>query len=283
MPETLLDRLLKLYPTAKRQNLKRMVEAGRVTINRRPARFLKTPVAETDKVVVSDAPAGRSDTTAPPGLVIVHEDADLLVADKPAGLLTSTVPREPRPTLLALVRDYVSASDPRARVGLIHRLDRDVSGLLVFSKNPAAYDSLKSQLFHRTMKRVYAAIVVGKPAQRTGHFDSRLVELPNGTVRVTRMPDAGERAVTDYQLVSQHGPLALLRLTLLTGRKHQIRVHLSQHKLPVLGDPLYAPEHPAPRLMLHATQLTLAHPRTAETVKFESALPPEMRELLKQQ
>src|SRR5205807_8770535 len=132
-------------------------------INGRAGRRLSDAIVEGASVEVSDqrpaAPAPTHD------LDIVHEDADLLVVNKPAGLLTSTVPREPRPTLIAKVREYVAATSPNARVGLIHRLDRDASGLLVFSKNEEAYEFLKRQFFNHSVDRIYAAVVEGVPAE----------------------------------------------------------------------------------------------------------------------
>lgn len=275
MPQTLLDRLLTLHPTAGRDALRRMVESGRVAVNGRPARSLRQPVSPADKVVVA---AGA----APGTLDVVYEDPDLLVANKPPGLLTSTVPHEPRPTLAGLVRQHVKSNDPRAIVGIIHRLDRDASGLLVFSKNPLAYDSLKDQLKQRSMKRVYAAVVHGIPTTPARQIESWLTEYRDGTVHSVRAQSAGERAVTDYQLLSTSGTRSLLRLTLHTGRKHQIRVHLSENNLPILGDKLYAKDHPAPRLMLAAIHLSFTHPRTGKPLKFELPLPQELKDALKQ-
>ena len=185
MPQTLLDWLLHRYPTAKRETLKRMFQAGRVTVNGAKPRNLKVELAPTDRVEVSDQSARKRGPAPAPARLpfrIVHEDADVLVVDKPAGMLTSTVPRERRPTLLAAVRAYVLAREPRARVGLIHRLDRDASGLLVFSKNDAAYQSLKSQFFHHTVERVYLAVTEGVPNPREGRIASRLEERADGTV-----------------------------------------------------------------------------------------------------
>src|SRR3954452_2721884 len=175
MSGTLADWLTQRFPTAKRQTLKRMAAAGRVLVNGRPARRLDSPVAEGDAITVLDRAAGepsaggegragrgdkgRPDWAVNAGrgtLAVVYEDQDLIVVDKPAGLLTSTVAGERRPTLLAQVREYVEGPDGHAaggggrrrpRVGLVHRLDRDAAGLLVFSKNDLAYQSLKSQFF----------------------------------------------------------------------------------------------------------------------------------------
>jgi RluA family pseudouridine synthase len=201
---------------------------------------------------------------------IIHEDRDILVIDKPAGLLTSTVPREKRPTALKHVRQYIERTDPRARVGLIHRLDRDASGLLIFSKNHQAYVSLKQQFFKHTVERIYLALVHGVPTPRQGTITSRLVERADGTVYSTHDPRKGELAITHYQTVSQHKKQSLLRVKLETGKKHQIRVHLSERGVPIVNDPMYGDGKPNGRLMLIAAELTIEHPRSGRRMSFRS-------------
>jgi 23S rRNA pseudouridine1911/1915/1917 synthase len=292
MAETLLDWLVRRYPTAKRETLRQMVRDGRVTVNGTAPRGVKVEIAAADRVEVAHRRpqhVDRSSAAAAAAFVrrhlpfaIIHEDADVLVVDKPSGLLTSTVPGERRPTLLAAVQEYLGSqkgSDRRTRVGLIHRLDRDASGLLVFSKNDAAYQSLKTQLFHRTIEREYLAVTLGVPAPREGRIESRLEERADGTVYSTRTPDKGERAVTHYQVIETlhvvvgGGKQALVRVRLETGRKHQIRVHLAKRGAPIAGDLLYGNDKmPARRLMLSAVKLGFTHPRTGKHVCFE--LPP---------
>jgi RluA family pseudouridine synthase len=203
----------------------------------------------------------------------VHEDEDLLVVFKPPGLLTSTVPRERRATALAIVRQYLMASDARARVGLIHRLDRDAAGLLVFSKNRAAFESLKRQFFHHTVERVYEAEVVGRVKPRKGRIESRLVEWPDGSVHSTLAPGKGQVAITDYAVIQQQKATALLRVTLLTGRKHQIRAHLGERGWPIVGDPIYGKPGRGGRaspggLRLVAVALAFDHPRGGQRIRF---------------
>jgi len=163
---------------------------------------------------------------------------------------------------------------------LIHRLDRDASGLLVFSKNHAAYRSLKQQFFDHTVERVYTAVVHGVPTPRSGRIESRLVERADGTVYSTPRPDAGQRAVTDYETLDHRRGRSVLRVKLHTGRKHQIRVHLSERGVPIVGDPVYLPRdgrkvESAPRLLLAATKLSLTHPRTGKRLTFEVPPPKE--------
>jgi 23S rRNA pseudouridine1911/1915/1917 synthase len=280
MQRTLLDHLITLFPTAKRTTLREMIAAGRVSVNGTPARTLKQPIEEKDQVKVVDRhPAvNQSDRKKPARLKfpIIYEDADLLVIDKPAGLLTSTVPGEKRPTALAMIRDYISASDPRAQVGLIHRLDRDASGLLVFSKNHDAYLSLKRQFFEHTVERVYLALVHGTPNPRSGTIDTTLIERADGTVHSIREPKRNaERAITHYETIESTGQRSLLRVRLETGKKHQIRVHLSERGVPIINDPLYAKPKPAGRLLLAAVQLKLVHPSKGNPLNFRIDPPPE--------
>lgn len=276
MQQTILDWLQAHYPTAKRTTLRRMVQAGRVRVNGAPVARVGQVLAGSDQVSVDERPSGPPSVRGQSPLRIVYEDADLLVVDKPPGLLTSTVPRERRPTLLAMVREYVGQADPRAPVGLIHRLDRDASGLLIFSKNNTAYRSLKSQFFDHAVERVYAAVVHGTPVPPAGRVESQLVERADGTVHTTRQIGKGQRAVTDYKLIRSEGGRSLLRVMLQTGRKHQIRVHLRQRGTPIVGDSVYGREgDDAPRLMLAAVRLALIHPRTGKPMAWDLPLPKE--------
>jgi 23S rRNA pseudouridine1911/1915/1917 synthase len=270
----LLDRLLREFPRAKRQTLKRMVQNGRVTINGSAAVALKQAVTADDRVVVI------SETGFEPALSfpIVFEDGDILVVNKPAGLLTSTVPREPRPTALAAVREYLSR-DRSVRVGLVHRLDRDASGLLVFSKNQRAFASLKRQFFRHTVTRIYRAIVMPPPQAAKGRIESSLVERADGTVHSTRAANRGQRALTDFVVEKADREMALLRVILHTGRKHQIRAHLSESGSPIVGDRVYGAKPNDAGLMLAAVELALDHPRTDRRMSWRIEITGAMAKL----
>jgi len=294
MQRTLLDQLTLQFPSAKKQTLKRMVSAGRVLINRRRARKLTQTLAAQDVVSVLDkATAGSFNANPRADFPIVHEDADILVVDKPEGLLTSTIPGERRATLLAKVTEYLSIQDPRARVGLIHRLDRHASGLLVFSKNPASFRSLKQAFMRHEVERVYAAVVAGRPKTHAGRIESQLIERADGTVRSTRESGKGQWAVTEYETLHARelpgrGWVTLLKVTLHTGRKHQIRAHLAEQGMPIVGDALYNKletsnpklETVPSRMMLAALRLAVTHPRTGERLTFELPLPRDFAGLM---
>lgn len=273
----LLEALIHRYPQAKKQTLRRMVEEGRVSLNGTPARSLKQAVGESDRLEIADRARPQPRTLDP--LRLVHEDADVLVIDKPPGLLTSTNEKEWRPTAIAIIRRYLADTDPDARAGVIHRLDRDASGLLVFSKNNDAYEHLKTQFFRHDVKRIYTAVVHGTPHPPQARIQNHLVEHKDGTVHVTRMESKGEEAVTDYRVVASADGLSRVEVTLQTGRKHQIRVHLAARGHPIVGDAVYGkPPHP-PRLLLCATTLGFTHPRAGEPLTFQVPPPREIETL----
>jgi 23S rRNA pseudouridine1911/1915/1917 synthase len=279
-PTTLLEYLAAAHPGVKRTTLRRWLAEKRVRVAGRVEIRAARTVVPGEAVEVRDAspskPANRYD--AP--FAIVYEDDDLIVIDKPAGLLTSTVPTEKRPTALALIREHLARTAPRGgkqpRGGLIHRLDRDASGLLVFSKNEAAFVSLKRQLKTRTMHRSYLAVAGGKLNPLDGTIRTLLVEYADGSVHVTHRTDkGGEPAVTHYQTLNKTKEWSLVKVTLETGRKHQIRAHLAARSCPILNDSIYAEGKPQGRLMLAAVELALDHPASGERITLKIDPPPE--------
>jgi 23S rRNA pseudouridine1911/1915/1917 synthase len=275
MPNELQDWLRQQFPEAKQTTLRQMLSASRVRVNGVVAKKMNRPIKPNDHIEVSDrvrVPPPEATSLLHP-LELIHEDDYLLVVNKPPGLLTSTVPTETRPTALAIISQYLYETDPESNLGLIHRLDRDASGLLVFSKTPKVFTSLKHQFYKHSVRREYLAITRGAPTPLAGRITSFLVEQPNGSVKSTLKPGSGQKAVSDYQTLSRKDGLAAVRVTLQTGRKHQIRAHLFERAVPVLGDRMYGPPGNAPRLMLAAMVLQFDHPGTQQRVAFELTVP----------
>jgi len=275
MPDQLQDWLRKQFPQAKQTTLRQMLSASRVRVNGIVAKKMNRPIHPKDKIEVSDRVRPEQPETSsllhPLGLIF--EDDYLLVVNKPPGLLTSTVPTETRPTALAIISRYLYQTDPEANLGLIHRLDRDASGLLVFSKTPKVFTSLKHQFYKHSVRREYLAITRGVPTPLAGRITSFLVEQADGSVCSTHKPGSGQKAVSDYQTLARRDGLAAVRVTLQTGRKHQIRAHLFERAVPVLGDRMYGSPHNAPRLMLAAMMLQFDHPAAQERMGFELEVP----------
>lgn len=251
-------------PGRSRSDLRKLLADERVLLNGQSVKIARMPVAPDD--VVTIATPQRADAVPP--FPIVYVDDDLLVIDKPPGLITSSTPTERRPTALAIARAWAAAERPRAKVGLVHRLDADAAGLLAFSLNNAAHAVLKRQFADHSAGRTYEAFVRPPVTPPAGTIRSRLVEHADGTVHRTRSAAHGQEAVTHYETVATESGLVKLRVALETGRKHQIRSHLSGRGWPIVGDQLYGGE-PAARLMLTAVRLELVHPRTRQPVSFD--------------
>lgn len=277
MSVELVEILSKKFPDSSRTTLRGMIADKRLLVDGRPAITLRQLVEPTVVIELLGRVEARQRVTGPLPFRIVHEDRDLLVIDKPPGLITSSGDRDTRTTLIDKLTDHYAAIDDKVDVGLIHRLDKDASGLLVFSKNPVAFAALKDQFADRTAKRSYAAIVSGTPRATAGTIESKLVEHADGTVKSTTHRDYGEPAITHFKTLESRGRHAMLRVELETGRKHQIRVHLAEKGTPVAGDPLYNPHaNQAPRLMLIAVELTVVHPRANAPMTWTIDLPTDV-------
>jgi 23S rRNA pseudouridine1911/1915/1917 synthase len=261
---TLLERLRILYPEASGRSLKQWLEAGRVVVNGRPARDGRLALRPADTVAL----AARS-APFPRALTLVHEDDALLVVAKPPGLLTIATERERERTAYRLLWDYLAAG--RRRPFIVHRLDRETSGLLVFAKSEETKRALQGQFEARSVERVYLALVEGGPTEERGTLESRLAA--DRVLRV-RSAERGRLAITQYRVLRRRRDSTLLELRLGTGRRHQIRVQLAEAGWPIVGDVAHGgPRGAAGRLCLHATRLGFVHPATGRPVAFDSAPP----------
>lgn len=210
----------------------------------------------------------------PKGLPVLHEDKDIIVVDKPCGLLTMGTDRDKSRTAHTILNDYVRKGDPRSRnrVYIVHRLDRETSGILIFAKSEAAKIYLQEH-WQETDKH-YLTVVHGSLAAKTGTISSYLAENSAFTVYSTPDPTAGKLSHTEYQVLKEAKGFSLLEIHLLTGRKHQIRVHLSEKGHPVVGDKKYGKGNDAYNIMaLHARSLSFTHPVNGRRMTFETGIP----------
>jgi 23S rRNA pseudouridine1911/1915/1917 synthase len=217
------------------------------------------------------------------GLRVVYEDEHLLVVDKPAGVVAHPSAGHDTGTLVHGVLAHGAAGGDAERPGIVHRLDRDTSGLLVVARSELAHERLKRLVQRRQLERTYLALVRGRPRSRAGRIEAPIGRDRRDPTRQSLDTERPRDAVTHFELVEQLDEYALLRVRLETGRTHQIRVHLGAIGLPVVGDPVYGVPEPAlGRQFLHATRLAFTHPFTGERVEAESPLPPELSRYLDQ-
>ena len=216
------------------------------------------------------------------GLAILHEDADLIVVDKSAGILSQSTRRGDDYCVASALADHVRKGQARSRltVYLVHRLDRDTSGVMVVAKTPEVEEYFRSQ-WNEITEKTYLALVDGRLAGRDGVFESHLAEDPRTLkVRSVDDPDFGKFARTEWRVVGFRGRNTLVEVHLHTGRKNQIRVHFAEAGHPVVGDAKYGVARGgrgAGGLCLHAWKLAFVHPRTRRRVEFESPPPPWAR------
>jgi 23S rRNA pseudouridine1911/1915/1917 synthase len=266
----LIDRLQALFPEASRRSLKQWITGSRVRVNGAVVTRGDAEIAAGDRVeLAAPAPA-----PCPAPLRLVHEDDDILVVDKPPGLLTIATERERERTAYRLLRDWVAGRGAgAARLFIVHRLDRETSGLIVFAKSATAKQHLQAQFAARTAERVYVALAEGVVRRDEGSLTQHLVEDRALRVRIAER-GGGREAITRYRVLERRRAATLLELRLVTGRRAQIRAQLAAAGHPIAGDGQYGSRtDPIGRLALHATRLAFAHPRGGRA-SFESPPPP---------
>ncbi len=281
-PAPLLAYLFATWPDEKKKQIRTWLKFQAVTVNGRPVSQFDHALKRGDVVAV------RSDRFAVPksslgaGMKVFFEDAHLIVIDKPSGLLSIASEAEPEKTAYFQLTEYLRHGNPRAkeRVWIVHRLDRETSGLMVFAKTPMVKETLQGSW--DTFEKRYEAVVEGKLPAEKGTFESDLDETNPYKVRSAPRSDVTRHAVTHWRVLAKSTWRSLVELTLETGRRHQIRVHLSDAGCPVVGDEKYgAKSDPAGRLGLHSCALRFVHPVTREEMRFESALPKDLAALVR--
>ena len=281
--------LAKLEPTLSRAQLRRLIEQGAVTVSGevvKPAHRLRA--GERIAGAVPDAQPTALEPEALP-LAILYQDADVVVIDKPAGLVVHPAPGHGGGTLVNALLHHcrdLSGVGGELRPGIVHRLDKDTSGVLVAAKNDAAHRSLAAQFKAHSVLREYLALVRGAPRAASGTVEAPIGRHPIDRKRMSTRTRRGRAAVTHYRVEEHLRGASLLRVRLETGRTHQVRVHLASIGLPVLGDPVYGGAHALgaglglARQALHAAVLGFTHPTSGERLRFESPLPADMARAL---
>ncbi len=278
-----VDRAVAFLTGWTRADAEALVAAGAVTVDRRVVKKSYALRAGEVVVVVGEPEPVGPPEPGPVAVPVVHADDDVVVVDKPAGLVVHPGAGHERDTLvnglLARFPEIAGVGDPM-RPGIVHRLDRDTSGLMVVARSARAYDSLVAQLAAREVVRRYLALVWGRFDAKRGVVDAAIGRSPRARTKMA-VRAGGREARTHYEVVEEYTDpvVTLLRCTLETGRTHQIRVHLAAIDHPVVGDETYRGARPAltlGRSFLHAAALGFAHPADSRPMSFESPLPPEL-------
>lgn len=273
----LLPFLLTVLSGQSRTSIKSLLASHRVLINGKMTTQFNEPLAVGDVVEISSS-HGKVEFRHPM-LRIVWEDDYIIVVEKKSGLLSMATDKEKERTAYHLLSEYVKKSDPYNRIFILHRLDKDTSGLMMFAKDRMTQNKLQSNWDEAVTERMYTAVVEGCPEKNTDLISSFLAENAGLKVYVA---ETGSHAITRYKVLKSSGTYSLLELNLETGRKNQIRVHLESIGHPIVGDGKYgASSDPIGRLALHATTLSFIHPVTDEELHFQSPIPTVFNALVK--
>lgn len=268
----LLDFLFVSMPERKRTNVKELLRHNQVKVNEEVTTQFDTPLSPADTVYVNltrEFPRFYNRR-----LKIVYEDDDIIVANKGYGLLSMGNDKVKEGTAYSILKDYLKWVDPRQKIFIVHRLDRDTSGLMMFAKNVKAKETMQHNWNNMVLNRTYVAVVEGNVESDEGTIRTYLAENSKYEVYVTENPEEGQLAVTRYKVLKRKNGYTLMELELDTGRKNQIRVHMKHIGHPIAGDRRYgAKSSPIHRLALHARTLRFAHPATRREMDFSTPIP----------
>ena len=300
---TRLDRfLMSATQEMSRTHLQRLIRDGNVTVNDKVVKQPSYALRDGDEVNLTLPPPRPLDTITPQNIAldILHEDSHLIVLNKPAGMLVHPANSVYAGTLVNALLVHctdLSGIGGIERPGIVHRLDKDTSGILVVAKTDVAHRKLSAQFERHSITRQYVAVVCGIPAKTTGTIDAQIARSRRDRRRMTTVENHGRHAVTHYEVLEQYPQFALVQLTLETGRLHQIRVHLQHIGHPVAGDAIYGGERRAlndadtavlkqalaqlKRQALHARLLGFEHPDTGESLTFSVPMPKDIQQVVK--
>jgi 23S rRNA pseudouridine1911/1915/1917 synthase len=279
-PAELMPFLVEQLPAQTRNNIKSLLTHRQVIVNDKVVTQYNHPLRPGQEVVINWALVRAQDRIK--GLKIIYEDADLIVIDKPAGLLSMASDEEKQHTAYRQLTDYVRIDNPEFRIFIVHRLDRDTSGVMLFAKNEAVKRALQDKWKEAVTDRAYIAVVEGRVKKQTDTVRSWLLETKTGLMYSGSKAGDGLEAITHYRLLQANDKYSLLEIRLETGRKNQIRAHMKDIGHSIVGDKKYgASTNPLGRLGLHAHILAFHHPTTGELLRFETEVPKTFTRLFK--
>jgi tRNA pseudouridine32 synthase/23S rRNA pseudouridine746 synthase/23S rRNA pseudouridine1911/1915/1917 synthase len=267
---TLLEAIAEHQSESSRNTIRSWIQDGRVLVDGQVVQMPKHEVTPGQEVRIDERRVKWQNNVK-----IVYEDKDLVVVDKPTSLLSVATDFEKKETL----HTYLKERYKPHKVFVVHRLDQETSGLIVFARSEQAYRILKDELSRHRVRRVYYALVEGT-LRGKGKWEHYLYEDANYYVHITNDPKKGEPSITFYEAISTHQGMTLVRFELKTGKKNQIRVHAQAAGHPIVGDDKYGASMKADRLYLHAHELSFSHPISKKILSFRSALPKKMQNFL---
>ena len=268
----LLDFLIASMPERKRTAIKNLLSHNQIAVNDQPVTQFDTELKPGDEVKANLTREFRVFYNR--RLKIVYEDDDIIVVNKGYGLLSMGTDKIQAATAYSILRDYLKWKDPRNKLFIVHRLDRDTSGLMVFAKSEEAKNRLQHNWNNMVISRKYLAVVEGKPEPEEGVVRSYLAENSRFEVYSTDKPEEGQLAITRYKTLRSRNGYSLMEVSLDTGRKNQIRVHMKDLGHPITGDRRYgAKSSPIHRMALHAQTLRFVHPMTRKDMNFSTPVP----------
>lgn len=278
--ETLLSFLLNRFPKKGRPVIKAVLRHRQVTVNGQPVSQFDHPL-KSGSLVEVQWHSGSSRKQQPKSkLNIIFEDQDLIVINKPSGLLTVATDTEKRNTAFSLLSDHVKLEHPDNKIFVVHRLDRETSGLLLFAKSIEVKQHIQKTWETTVSQRTYVGVVEGMVEEEEKTIVSWLAETAAFRVYSQQNEQAGKKAITHFLKIGGNSRYSLLQINLETGRKHQIRVHMQDIGHPIAGDKKYGSKfNPIRRMALHAQVLAFTHPRTGRPCHFETAIPKKFQQL----
>ena len=269
----LLSFLLETFSSQSRNSVKSLLGSHRVSVDGAPVTQFNFKLYPGDTVIISNAPIKKKTRSHLP---IIYEDDEIIVINKPSGLLSIASDKEKGSTAYRMLSDYVQQKDKHNRVFVVHRLDEDTSGVLMVAKNVKIQQALQEKWNEIVSKRGYYAIVEGVMEKPSGTIKSYLKKNAQNMMYSSKKPGDGQLAITHYKVIKSNENYSLLDVNIDTGRKNQIRVHLGEMGHHIIGDDKYGePADPIKRLGLHAYELDLTHPITGKKMKFTAPTPKE--------